>query len=62
MKVVTFHDLRRTFITERHAEGSSIEDIAKISGPSINEIKSVLEKHYPAHKQDAVILRMERIS
>lgn len=60
---VTFHDLRGTFITERAREGSSVESIAKISGHSISEIKSVLEKHYLADDQDAsdaVILRMER--
>jgi integrase len=60
---VTFHDLRGTFITERAREGSSVENIAKISGHSISEIKSVLEKHYLADDQDAsdaVILRMER--
>ena len=62
---VTFHDLRGTFITERSREGSSIEDIAKISGHSISEIKSVLEKHYLADDQDAsdaVILLMEKNS
>ena len=60
---VTFHDLRGTFITERRREGSSVEDISLISGHSIAEIKSVLEKHYLADDQDlsdAVILRMER--
>lgn len=59
---VTFHDLRGTFITERAREGSSVENIAKISGHSISEIKSVLEKHYLADDQDAsdaVIIRME---
>jgi integrase len=48
---VTFHDLRGTFITERAREGSSVENIAKISGHSISEIKSVLEKHYLADDQ-----------
>lgn len=60
---VTFHDLRGTFITERAREGSSVEDIAKISGHSISEVKTVLEKHYLAPDQassDAVIVRMER--
>lgn len=60
---VTFHDLRGTFITERRREGADVEDIAKISGHSISEIRSVLEKHYLAHDQDAsdgVIIRMER--
>lgn len=59
---VTFHDLRGTFITERAREGSSVENIAKISGHSLSEIKSVLEKHYLADDQDAsdaVIIRME---
>jgi integrase len=59
---VTFHDLRGTFITERRREGSSIEDIALITGHSIGEVKSILERHYLADDQemsDAVILRME---
>lgn len=59
---VTFHDLRGTFITDRVREGSSVEDIARISGHSASEIKNTLEKHYLAHDQeasDAVIIRME---
>jgi integrase len=59
---VTFHDLRGTFITERAREGSSVENIAKISGHSTSEVKTVLEKHYLADDQDAsdaVIIRME---
>jgi integrase len=59
---VTFHDLRGTFISDRAREGSSVDDIARISGHSSSEIKSTLEKHYLAHDQDAsdaVILRME---
>lgn len=60
---VTFHDLRGTFITERRREGSTVEQIASISGHSTSEVKTVLEKHYLADDQDvsdAVILRMER--
>jgi integrase len=60
---VTFHDLRGTFITERRREGSTVEQIATISGHSITEVRAVLEKHYLADDQqasDAVILRMER--
>lgn len=63
IKNVTFHDLRGTFITARHKEGSSIEDISLISGHSVSEIRSVLEKHYLAPNQDAsdsVIARMDR--
>ncbi|TIL27470.1 MAG: integrase [Mesorhizobium sp.] len=61
IKGVTYHDLRGTFICERARESSSIEDIARISGHSMAEIKSVLEKHYLATDQglsDAVIDRM----
>lgn len=60
---VTFHDLRGTFMVERRREGSKVEDIAQITGHSIGEVKSVLEKHYMAADQelsDAVILRMDR--
>lgn len=60
---VTFHDLRGTFITERRREGSTAEQIAAISGHSIAEVNSVLDKHYLAADQetgDAVILRMKR--
>ena len=60
---VTFHDLRGTFITTRRREGSTVEQIASITGHSISEIRNVLEKHYLADDQqtsDAVILRMER--
>lgn len=60
---VTFHDLRGTFITERKREGSTAEQIAGVTGHSISEINTVLERHYLADDQqasDAVILRMER--
>ncbi|ESX17546.1 integrase [Mesorhizobium sp. LSJC255A00] len=63
IKGVTYHDLRGTFICDRAREGSSIEDIARISGHSMAEIKSVLEKHYLATDQglsDAVIDRMQK--
>lgn len=62
---VTFHDLRGTFITEARRNGSTTEQIASVSGHSISEVNSVLEKHYLADDQqtsDAVILRMERNS
>lgn len=62
---VTFHDLRGTFITERRREGSTVEQIASVTGHSISEVGKVLEKHYLADDQqtsDAVILRMERTS
>lgn len=60
---VTFHDLRGTFITNRVSEGSSIEDVARITGHTTGEVRTVLERHYLASDQqasDAVILRMEK--
>ena len=60
---VTFHDLRGTFITAARRDGSTVEQIATISGHTISEVSSVLEKHYLADDQqvsDAVILRMEK--
>lgn len=59
---VTFHDLRGTFIWERAREGSSVQDIARVTGRSIADVMSVLEKHYLATDKgpaDAVIDRME---
>jgi integrase len=60
---VTFHDLRGTFITDRYREGSSVEDIALISGHSTEDVRAVLQKHYLSPDQgrsDAVISRMEK--
>lgn len=59
----TFHDLRGTFVTEARRSGSSIEDIADMSGHSITGVKSVLEVHYLAGSEsvsDGVIVKMER--
>jgi integrase len=59
----TFHDLRGTFITEARRSGSSIEDIADMSGHSITDVRSILEAHYLATDEKAgnsVILKMER--
>jgi integrase len=60
---VTFHDLRGTFITARVSEGSSLEDVARVTGHSVSEVRAVAEKHYLAWDQDAadrVILRMDK--
>lgn len=60
---LTYHDLRGTFITMRRREGSTVEQIANVSGHSTAAAKTVLERHYMATDQqtsDAVILRMER--
>jgi len=61
LKHVTFHDLRGTFITMRRREGSSVEDIASITGHSISQVRTILEQHYLAFDQavsDRVILKM----
>lgn len=63
IKGKTFHDLRGTFVTNARRSGSSIEDIAEMTGHSIADVKSILEVHYLAASDttsDAVILRMEK--
>jgi len=59
----TFHDLKGTFITRARRNGSSMEDIAQVTGNSVSSIKSVLESHYIASDSevsDRVIMLMER--
>lgn len=43
---LTFHDLRGSAITRFYNAGMAIEQIAAISGHSINEIKTTLEQNY----------------
>lgn len=45
------------------SEGSTLEDIARLTGHSVSEVRAVAEKHYLAWDQEAadkVILRMEQ--
>ncbi len=60
---LTFHDLRGTFITQARRDGNSIEDIARITGHNIKEVRSILETHYMSEMDgtgDNVIIQMER--
>jgi integrase len=60
---LTFHDLRGTFITEARRGGSTIDDIASITGHAPNKIRSILETHYMSDDDgsgDRVIIQLER--
>lgn len=54
---VTFHDLRGTFITLAHREGSSIREIAEVSGHSEKDAETIIRKHYLAG--DSAVTRLE---
>lgn len=54
---VTFHDLRGTFITLAHREGSSIRDIAEVTGHSEKDAERIIRKHYLAG--DSAVTRLE---
>ena len=54
---VTFHDLRGTFITLAHREGSSIKEIAEVSGHSEKDAEAIIKKHYLAG--DSAVTRLE---
>ena len=43
---LTFHDLRGTAVTRLALAGASEPEIASITGHSIGDVKSILEKHY----------------
>lgn len=55
---VTFHDLRGTFVTLAHRNGSSIKEIAEITGHSERDAEAIIRKHYLAG--DAAIVRLEQ--
>jgi integrase len=42
----TFHDLRRTAVVRLAIAGCTEPEIASITGHSINDVKSILERHY----------------
>jgi integrase len=42
----TFHDLRRTAVTRLAIAGCTEPEIASITGHSIKDVKSILERHY----------------
>jgi integrase len=42
----TFHDLRRTAVTEMFIAGCTVGEIATITGHSLNTVQRILDKHY----------------
>ena len=44
----TFHDLRGTTVTNLALAGCTVPEIASITGHSMTQVKSILEKHYLA--------------
>lgn len=61
---LTFHDLRGTAVTRMAMQpGTTTIKIASITGHSLKEVETILERHYLAAVQemgDSVILRMNR--
>lgn len=58
----TFHDLRGTFVVNALRNGGGIEAVAKITGHSLNDLRT-LEKHYMGWDQeaaDSVILALNQ--
>jgi integrase len=55
---VTFHDLRGTFITLAYREGTSIKDIAEVSGHTEKDADRIIKKHYL--QSDAAVTSLER--
>ncbi len=45
---VTFHDLRGTAVTRLALAGSTVPEIAAITGHSLKEVESILDAHYLA--------------
>jgi len=59
----TFHDLRGTTVTKLALAGCTVPEIASITGHSLTQVKTILEKHYlsrdPRLAQSA-ILKLEK--
>lgn len=54
---VTFHDLRGTFVTLAHRAGSSIKEIAEVTGHEEKEAERIIRKHYL--KADGAVTKLE---
>lgn len=54
---VTFHDLRGTFVTLAYRAGSSIKEIAEVTGHSERDAEAIIRKHYLAG--DSAVTRLE---
>ena len=46
VKDLTFHDLRGSAITRLAVAGATVPEIAKLSGLSLADVKSILDRHY----------------
>jgi len=57
VKGVTFHDLRGTFITQAYRTGTSIKEIAEVSGHTEKDAEQIIRKHYL--KSDAAVTNIE---
>lgn len=59
----TFNDLRGTAITRWAERGATVPQIAALSGHSLKDVETILERHYLSKTQemgDKVIVRMDR--
>jgi integrase len=60
---VTFHDIRGTAVTKLAELGSTAEQIATITGHSLDDVNSILDAHYLSRTNalgDAAIARLDR--
>ena len=46
VKDLTFHDLRGSAITRLAVAGATVPEIAKFSGLSLADVRSILDRHY----------------
>jgi integrase len=63
IKGVTFHDLRGSAVTRLAEAGCTSEEIASITGHSLNDVNAMLDAHYLSRTQalsDGAILKLER--
>lgn len=60
---LTFHDLRGTAVTRLAIAGCTIPEIATITGHSLRDVGTILDRHY-LHRDDelarAAIEKLER--
>ena len=57
---LTFHDLCGTFVTLAYRVGSSIKEIAEVSGHSKRDAESTIKRHYLAGEN--AVTRMETVN
>jgi integrase len=55
---VHFHDLRGTFVTLAYREGSSIKEIAEVTGHMEKDAERIIKKHYL--QSDSVVTKLEQ--